>query len=418
MSLIGDYFPVHVRGTAISIYYFGIYIGYSLAFAIGSGIEKVLNWRWVFFLSAIVGELLEACKFSPLPFNTPPPSPPPPLLPPPGIVVVPFVLFTVKEPKRTKNTLVDTGDQQKKLPFSQRLLVLLRTFAMPGMLTLCIAGGVRNAGGYVWAYNTELFFEKSGYSPDHIKNFMSWIPLLAGSIGAVVGGVISDVLVKGRGPYMRIWVLIISQVRGRGWGRLESQCCVGCGKGGVTFEGKLRGVFAMLYNYAVYLILTVFPAPPPSQILAAPFAAGALFLPNPWCFLTLIPSNILGEMWIGVTTAIVVDLAPSKVRTAAVAIYLFNITIIGGNFNLLVEPIRSGFNKHMDYLPSYRYALLLTFPGVYAISSLLFVLAFLLMRLDLKHKMLTEHSLIVNEDSDQQDGQQDSQDDEQQDKPV
>ncbi len=35
---------------------------------------------------------------------------------------------------------------------------------------------------------------------------------MGGSIGAVVGGIISDFLVKGRGPYMRIWVLIVSQV--------------------------------------------------------------------------------------------------------------------------------------------------------------------------------------------------------------
>ncbi len=45
-----------------------------------------------------------------------------------------------------------------------------------------------------------------------LGRFMSWIPLVAGSIGAVVGGLISDILVKGRSPYMRIWVLIISQV--------------------------------------------------------------------------------------------------------------------------------------------------------------------------------------------------------------
>ena len=41
---------------------------------------------------------------------------------------------------------------------------------------------------------------------------MSVIPLVAGSLGAVVGGLISDVLVKNRGPYARIWVLIVSQV--------------------------------------------------------------------------------------------------------------------------------------------------------------------------------------------------------------
>jgi MFS family permease len=132
--------------------------------------------------------------------------------------------------------------------------------------------------------------------------------------------------------------------------------------------------------------------------LAAPFAAGALFLPNPWCFLSLIPSNVIGEMWIGVTTAIVVDLAPSKIRTAALGLYLFIITVIGGNFNLLVAPIQKGFGKHMSDLLSYRLALLFTFPGVYAISSGLFVLAFFLMRLDLKHKMHFEKTMVVNQE--------------------
>ena len=91
------------------------------------------------------------------------------------------------------------------------------------------------------------------------------------------------------------------------------------------------------------------------QISAAPFAAGALFLPYPWCFLTLIPSNVIGEMWVGVTTAIVVDLAPSKIRTAAVAVYLFIITLIGGNFNLLVSPLVDAFQNSFDKSTSYRW---------------------------------------------------------------
>lgn len=58
VSIIGDYFSADLRGTAISIYYFGIYIGYSLAFAIGNGIVDVLSWRWVFFISGLAGELV------------------------------------------------------------------------------------------------------------------------------------------------------------------------------------------------------------------------------------------------------------------------------------------------------------------------------------------------------------------------
>ena len=77
---------------------------------------------------------------------------------------------------------------------------------------LCIAGGIRNAGGYVWAYNTELFFQAQDFTDKAINHFMSWIPMVGGSMGALFGGFISDLLVKNRSTYVRIWVLIISQV--------------------------------------------------------------------------------------------------------------------------------------------------------------------------------------------------------------
>ena len=105
------------------------------------------------------------------------------------------------------------------------------------------------------------------------------------------------------------------------------------------------------------------------------------------------------------TTAIVVDLAPSKIRTGAVGMYLFIITVIGGNFNLLVDPINSGFSKHFSDLRSYQLTLLLTFPGLYVISSGLFVLTFLLMKFDLTFKTRREGgglSVNTNEVADEE----------------
>ena len=156
------------------------------------------------------------------------------------------------------------------------------------------------------------------------------------------------------------------------------------------------------------------------QILAAPFAAGALFLPYPWCFISLIPSNLFGEMWVGVTSAIVVDLAPSKIRTGVVAVYLFIITVIGGNFNLIVTPITQGFEKHFSKLTSYRFSLTLSFPGLYALSSILFVFAFLLMRLDLKRKQRLEGQVnSINDGGVPHDGRgYEEEEEEDMDKPV
>ena len=64
----------------------------------------------------------------------------------------------------------------------------------------------------MWAYNTQPYFDK--YYPDvNLGYWMSWIPLVGGSMGVLLGGVISDRVIKNRGLYARVWVLVFSQVR-------------------------------------------------------------------------------------------------------------------------------------------------------------------------------------------------------------
>ena len=127
------------------------------------------------------------------------------------------------------------------------------------------------------------------------------------------------------------------------------------------------------------------------QIVAAPFALGGLLLDYPLCFYSLIFSNIFGEMWIGVTLALVVDLVPSYIRTTVIAVYLFIITLIGGNFNLAVSAfIEVGLSRTT--------ALILCFPSLYALSSVIFIITFFVMRYDLKKKKQSdEMPLVVNE---------------------
>ena len=200
-----------IRGFAFGIYNWGIYTGYSMSFALGNEVTKALNWRWVFYISAFI-----------------------------GLGIAPLILFGVQEPKRKAN-ITTTQKKEKpndtmKMKASEKIGSVLSLFIpgpfirccvqswcsnilkyklyfSPGLLLLCIAGGIRNAGGYVWAYNTEIFYDKEkDLSKDQIAAFMSWIPLVGGSLGAFLGGVVSDLIIKGRGPYHRIWVLIISQV--------------------------------------------------------------------------------------------------------------------------------------------------------------------------------------------------------------
>ena len=57
-------------------------------------------------------------------------------------------------------------------------------------------------------------------------------------------------------------------------------------------------------------------------MMAAPFAAGALFLPFPWCFISLLPAFAFGEMWIGVTIAVVVDIVPVLIQGSVCSVSL------------------------------------------------------------------------------------------------
>jgi len=52
-----------------------------------------------------------------------------------------------------------------------------------------------------------------------------------------------------------------------------------------------------------------------------------------------------GEMWVGITLAVVIEVVPVPVRTSAVAVYLFIISNVGGNVPLLVPVLKSAFEN-------------------------------------------------------------------------
>ena len=57
-----------------------------------------------------------------------------------------------------------------------------------------------------------------------------------------------------------------------------------------------------------------------SNLISTPFCYGAVMLPSPWCLVSLLPSFILGEMWVGVTIAMVLEASPLHLRAPAVSL--------------------------------------------------------------------------------------------------
>ena len=66
--------------------------------------------------------------------------------------------------------------------------------------------------GHIWAYNAAVFYESVGASPSEISAYLSWIPMLGGSISVVIGGIIADRMAVRHGLNARLVVIAISLV--------------------------------------------------------------------------------------------------------------------------------------------------------------------------------------------------------------
>ena len=186
-----------------------------------------------------------------------------------------------------------------------------RSLLNPSLLLLSLAGGVRQGAGLVWSYNVKSYFSQYDCSSFNVGSYLSWVPLVGGTLGALLGGLVSDRLVRKKGQLTRLWVLIVS------------------------------------------------------QLLAVPFLVGAVLLPpNPWAFLCLLPAYVVGEVWIGVCLAVVIEMVPRRVVAVAIAFFLFVINNIGALLPLLIPALESGLEL--------RYILLLLFPGSYLLAAILF----------------------------------------------
>ena len=248
----------------------------------------------------------------------------------PGVIVGILLFLTVKDPpKQQTQQKTDSTGQIQTQGIGYKAKRVLTKFFNPSVILLCLASSVRNSAGYVISYNTQQYFTDLGQTKEQIGDYMSWIPIVGGTFSVTIGGFLSDRIVKKLGLYSRIIVIIVS---------------LAC---------------------------------------AAPFAAGTLYFMPPGAYLCQIPTYIFGEMWIGITIAVIIELIPADIRTTGIAVYLFIITNIGGNIQLLVPPIKASF-KERGYteISALRAALYILYPGPYLYGAVAYVFVMFLMKRD------------------------------------
>lgn len=260
----------------------------------------------------------------------------------PGFAVALLLFFTVKDPPKQQTA----GDRpvSSDNSFLDKAKRVLTKFFNASVLLILLASSIRNAAGYVISYNTQQYFNDLGQTKSQIGEYMSWIPIVGGTFSVTIGGLLSDLIVKKLGLYSRVLVIMIS------------------------------------------------------LSLAAPFAAGTLFFMPPGAYLCQIPTYIFGEMWIGITIAVIVELIPADIRTTGIAVYLFIITNIGGNMQLLVPPIKSYFKDSHDYseVDALRAALYILYPGPYLYGAFIYIFVLFLMKRDQRRAEQNAYTQLEN----------------------
>jgi len=284
-GIMSDIFPENKRALVMAIFNWGIYGGYGIAFPVGRYITKAnfwgLGWRVCYLGAGVL-----------------------------AILVAAITGTTLKEPER-KSISENNGkaDNAKK----QNLWTVLTT---PAMIMLMIAASIRHCGGMTFAYNADLYY--NNYFPDvDLGWWLSFVTIGIGSIGVVVGGIVSDKFVAKMGVRSRAFVLALS------------------------------------------------------QLIATLPAFGSVYYDPLWAMITLGISYFFAEMWFGIVFAIVVEIVPLQVRSSTIGVFLFVMNNIGGNLPILVDPVAKSIG--------YRASIMIFYAGFYALSSILFFITMCLL---------------------------------------
>lgn len=163
----------------MSIFNWGIYGGYGLAFPVGRYVTKAnimnLGWRACYYIAGI-------CT----------------------LIVGVITGVTLKEPARKS-----IGNENDKS--NQPEETLLKVMTHPRMLLLMLAASLRHCGGMTFAYNADLYYNV--YFPEvDLGWWLFGLTIGIGSIGVVFGGVVSDKIVHKMGIRSRGYVLALSQI--------------------------------------------------------------------------------------------------------------------------------------------------------------------------------------------------------------
>ncbi len=173
-SMISDYFPLSNRGTALSFYSMGIYIGILFGFAAGGWIAENFGWRNAFFVIGI-----------------------------PGILYAVAVLWVVKEPRRGQY------DQAAALAQSSLSETLAGLRSRPTFWYLSVGCAFTSFVAYGNGnFMPSFLMRNHGLSLADVGVILGLISGLSGATGTFLGGFLADRMAA-RDMRWYVWIPIL-----------------------------------------------------------------------------------------------------------------------------------------------------------------------------------------------------------------
>lgn len=273
-GIMSDIFPENKRALVMAIFNWGVYGGFGIAFPVGRYLTKLnlwnLGWRACYYITGVV-----------------------------ALVIAVLMGLTLKEPERKSTNTLANGKQPEKTS-------LCKVLMQPSVVMLMIAASIRHCGGMTFAYNSDLYY--NSYFPNvDLGWWLFAVTIGIGSIGVVVGGFVSDKIVKKMGVRSRVLVLALS------------------------------------------------------QLISTPGAFGSVYFEPFWAMISLATSYFFAEMWFGIVFAVIVEIVPLEFRSSVVGVFMFVINNVGGNLPILVDPLAK--------VIGYRESISIFYAGFYFISK-------------------------------------------------
>lgn len=166
-SLISDYFPKNLRGTAFSIFALGVPVGTALGNFVGGWSNDTYGWRVTF--------LLVGC---------------------PGLLVALLARMTIKEPTRGYSDLVASGastaSSAQKAPAPPVFEVLRFLWRKPSFRHLSLAAALHSVAWYAGSVFNAAFLRRSHDMTSSEAGFWLGVIAAVAGLGTFLGGVAAD----------------------------------------------------------------------------------------------------------------------------------------------------------------------------------------------------------------------------------